>query len=173
MSQSCSLTQLPDTQADGVFKLVVLGGGYSAPMKSEGPWGGCNPLPWIRRRLELLQEEEASPLLPGEAPASITPKTEPLGEPGLYLKPHASPSDVGKRPMSVHTAHKRRYTPHTSRNTGPVALLTASQKASWHTPCWSTQRVLLQVPVRLLILPLPAGTGLTPVSEQPEAEGHS
>ena len=163
MSQSCSLTQLPDTQADGVSKLVVLVGGYSAPMKSEGPWGGCNPLPWIRRRLELLQE----------APASITPKTEPLGEPGLYLKPHASPSDVGKRPMSVHTAHKRRYTPHTSRNTGSVALLTASQKASWHIPCWSTQRILLQVPVRRLILPLPAGTGLTPVSEQPEAEGHS
>lgn len=75
--------------------------------------------------------------------------------------------------MSVHTAHKRRHTPHTPRNTDPVALLTASQIASRHAPCWSTQRILLQVTVRLLVLPLPAGTGLTPVSEQPEAEGHS
>ena len=40
-----------------------------------------------------------------------------LWEPGLYLKPHASPSDAGKRTVSVHTAHKRRHTPHTPQNT--------------------------------------------------------
>ena len=94
----------------------VPGGGFLLPMKSEGQCEGCNPLLAWREAGASWRSSSLQPSLRLRPPGG-------LWEPGLCLKPRASPGDVGKRTVGAHTACGRLHSAHTPRTTDSVALL--------------------------------------------------
>lgn len=89
-----------------------------------------------------------------------------LWEPGLCLKAHAGPGDVGKRTVGAHTACGRLHSANTPQNTDSVALLACclSEHSTFSCGPWFSVYSFFPCLVALGCL--------TPVYRQPEVEYH-